>query len=357
MKITILIISLISFLSLLTIYSSTYPFLGKIVFFRQLIWLGISLFLLIFFSKFNYQRFWGISYPLYILNILLLVIVLFAGDPKFGARRWLQIFWLNFQPSELAKFSLILFLSRYYSRRSIYDLKDTFKTKNLFYGLILPFLSISIIILLILLQPDLGTSIILLIIFLGIVYIAKVRPVYILGFILLVILLSPFLFLLLKDYQRQRVLVFLNPNYDPLGAGYTIIQSKIAIGSGGIWGKGWLSGAQSQLRFLPAAYTDFIFASFAEEWGFLGSIFVAFLYYQFIYQILRNTQILSESYGRLISYGILFMFSSQIIINISMTLGLLPVVGIPSPLFSYGGSNLLISFISIGVLLNIAKKR
>lgn len=350
MRRIILIISSISLLSLLTIYSSTSHFLGKTVFLRQLIWLGLSLLFFFFFIRFNYQKLWGISYPLYIFSILLLVCVLFLGEPISGAKRWFQFSFFNFQPSELAKFSLVLFLSRYYSRKPAYDL-------NLFYSLILPFLFVLVGIILIFIQPDLGTAMILLIIFMGTLFIVKVKWTYILGFVLVMLALLPLFFFLLKDYQKQRLLVFFNPNYDPLGAGYTIIQSRIAIGSGKILGKGWLSGTQSQLRFLPAAYTDFIFSSFSEEWGFLGSIILVFLYYQLINQILLKSGIIFETFGRLISYGIFFMFTSQIIINISMSLGLLPVVGIPLPFFSYGGSNLLVNFISLGVLLNIIKKR
>ena len=350
MRRIILIISSLSLISLLTIYSVSSPFLGRAVFLRQLIWLGVSLPFFFFFMRFNYQKLWGISYPLYIFSILLLVCVLFLGEPRGGATRWLQISFLNFQPSELAKFSLVLFLSRYYSRRPAYDL-------NLFYSLILPFLFVLVTIILIFVQPDLGTAMILLIIFMAFLFIAKVKPAYILGFVLTILVLSPLIFLLLEDYQKQRLLVFLNPNRDPLGAGYTITQSKIAIGSGRFLGKGWLSGTQSQLRFLPAAYTDFTFSSFSEEWGFLGSIILVFFYYQLIKQILLKSSIISEAFGRLISYGIFFMLSSQIMINICMSLGLLPVVGTPLPFFSYGGSNLLMNFISLGVLLNIIRRR
>jgi rod shape determining protein RodA len=262
------------------------------------------------------------------------------------------------------KISLVILLSRYYSKKSVYDLKSIFlsserqdKIKELLGSLILPFSFVLVPVGLIFIQPDLGTALILLIIFMGTIFTVRLKWTYILGFILSLLFLSPFSFLFLKDYQKQRLLVFLNPNYDPLGAGYTIIQSKIAIGSGRIFGKGWLSGTQSQLRFLPAAYTDFIFSSFAEEWGFLGSVILVFLYYQLIVRMLCKSQRISEPFGRLISYNITFMLSIQIIINICMSLGLLPVVGIPLPFFSYGGSNLLISFISLGVLLNITKRR
>ncbi len=349
-------ISLISILGLLTIYSSTYLFFGKAIFFRQLIWFVISFSLLIILSRFNYQRFWDIGWPLYILSILLLVIVLILGDPKLGAKRWLQIYQLNFQPSELVKFSLIVLLSRYYSRKSIGDLTGISKSTDFFYSLILPFSFILIPFILILMQPDLGTAVILLIVFIGILFVKKVKPVYIFGFILSLILFSPFFFFLLKDYQKQRLLVFLNPNYDPLGIGYTIIQSKIAIGAGRVFGKGWFSGTQSQLKFLPAAYTDFIFASFAEEWGFLGCVILIFFFYQLMNKIFSVGEKITEPFGKLISYGILFLISSQVFINICMSLGLLPVVGIPLPFFSYGGSHLLINFISMGVLLNISKR-
>ncbi|MEI6631395.1 MAG: FtsW/RodA/SpoVE family cell cycle protein, partial [bacterium] len=180
---------------------------------------------------------------------------------------------------------------------------------------------------------------------------------YIILFLALAILSLPFLWHVLREYQRDRLMVFINPNIDPLGAGYTIIQSKIAIGSGGFFGKGWLSGTQSQLRFLPEAHTDFIFATFVEEWGFLGSAVILLLYYFLIRAGLNIAARTSDNFGRLLALGIAFMLGVQVFINISMNLGLAPVVGVPLFLMSYGGSSVIVTFISLGILANVDKTR
>jgi rod shape determining protein RodA len=167
----------------------------------------------------------------------------------------------------------------------------------------------------------------------------------------------PLLWYVLRDYQKDRLMVFLNPNIDPLGAGYTLIQSKIAIGSGGLFGKGWLSGTQGQLRFLPESHTDFIFASFAEEWGFLGSVILIFLYYFLIREALTIAQRSGDHFAKLLALGIALMLGLQVFVNISMTMGLMPIVGLPLPLMSYGGSSVVVTFIALGILVNIDKRR
>jgi len=206
-------------------------------------------------------------------------------------------------------------------------------------------------------QPDLGTGMILLFLFIAMLFLTNVRLRYIVALLSLVLLPMPFMWHLLKDYQKDRLLVFLNPNIDPLGAGYTVIQSKIAIGSGGFFGRGWLSGTQSQLRFLPEAHTDFIFAGFSEEWGLLGGIGLLFLYYLLIRQGFLIAQRTQDHFGKLMAYGISLMLSIQVAINIAMNMGLAPVVGIPLPLMSYGGSSVFVTFIALGILVNIDKTR
>jgi rod shape determining protein RodA len=186
---------------------------------------------------------------------------------------------------------------------------------------------------------------------------SNVRFKYILIFLLIVVLFLPFSWNLLRDYQKERIMVFLNPNVDPLGAGYTVIQSKIAIGSGGFFGKGWLSGTQSQLHFLPESHTDFIFATFTEEWGFFGGILLIYLYYLLIKQGILIAEKTSDHFGKLLSLGISLMLCFQISVNIAMNLGLAPVVGLPLPLMSYGGSSVLVTFAALGILVNINKTR
>ncbi|HPL82931.1 MAG TPA: rod shape-determining protein RodA [Candidatus Omnitrophota bacterium] len=356
----LLITLLIATISILSIYSCTYQRESKAwqtIYQRQMLWviLGALLFLVI--SNINYRRFWDWTYFLYALAVFFLLLVLFLGSVRLGAQRWLRFGWFNFQPSELAKIVMTIFLARYFSRKSPEDVSLLSGKFGILRGLIVPLFFISIPMGLIIEQPDLGTGMILLFLFIAMLFLTNVRLRYIVALLSLVLLPMPFMWHLLKDYQKDRLLVFLNPNIDPLGAGYTVIQSKIAIGSGGFFGRGWLSGTQSQLRFLPEAHTDFIFAGFSEEWGLLGGIGLLFLYYLLIRQgflIAKRTQ---DHFGKLMAYGISLMLSIQVVINIAMNMGLAPVVGIPLPLMSYGGSSVFVTFIALGILVNIDKTR
>jgi rod shape determining protein RodA len=248
-------------------------------------------------------------------------------------------------------------LARYFSLKSVDDISVKAVKFGISRGLILPFIFVSIPMGLIVEQPDLGSAIIIFFIFITMLYISGVKLKYIVIFLLIFVLSLPVFWQILRDYQKERILVFLNPNIDPLGAGYTVIQSKIAIGSGGLFGKGWLSGTQSQLRFLPESHTDFVFASFAEEWGLVGSMVLVFLYYLLIRQGIKIALKTHDHFGRLLALGISLMLCVQVFINIAMNLGLAPVVGLPLPLMSYGGSSVLITFISLGILANIGKTR
>ncbi|MCM8801625.1 MAG: rod shape-determining protein RodA [Candidatus Omnitrophica bacterium] len=351
---------LISTLGILSIYSATHDKPGRLwqdIYKRQLLWvsLGLSMFLII--SHFNYRRIWDWIYPLYGLSVLFLAMVFLLGITRLGAQRWLKIGWFNFQPTELTKLVMIIVLAGYFSRKSPDNISLLVKRMNLWQGLILPFILVAIPVGLILEQPDLGSAVMLIFIFICIIYLSEVRLRYIIIFLLTLLALTPFFWYFLRDYQKERVIVFLNPNIDPLGAGYTIIQSKIAIGSGGLFGKGWLSGTQSQLHFLPESHTDFIFASFTEEWGFLGAIFLLGLYYLLIWQGILVSQRTTDPFGRLICLGISLSLAFQVAINIAMNLGLAPVVGLPLPLMSYGGSSVLVTFISLGLLVNIDKTK
>ena len=356
----LLITLLIATISILSIYSCTYQRESKAwqtIYQRQMLWviLGALLFLVI--SNINYRRFWDWTYFLYALAVFFLLLVLFLGSVRLGAQRWLRFGWFNFQPSELAKIVMTIFLARYFSRKSPEDVSLLSGKFGIFRGLIVPFFFISIPMGLIIEQPDLGTGMILLFLFIAMLFLTNVRLRYIVALLSLVLLPMPFMWHLLKDYQKDRLLVFLNPNIDPLGAGYTVIQSKIAIGSGGFFGRGWLSGTQSQLRFLPEAHTDFIFAGFSEEWGLLGGVGLLFLYYLLIRQGFLIAQRTQDHFGKLMAYGISLMLSIQVAINIAMNMGLAPVVGIPLPLMSYGGSSVFVTFIALGILVNIDKTR
>ena len=180
---------------------------------------------------------------------------------------------------------------------------------------------------------------------------------YVVTFLLAIICTSPVFWHMLRGYQKERLLVFLNPNIDPLGAGYTLIQSKIAIGSGGLFGKGWLFGTQSQLHFLPEAHTDFIFATLSEEWGLFGGSLLLLLYYLLIREGFLIAQRTNDYFGKLLAWGISLMLGMQVFVNIAMTMGLMPVVGLPLPLMSYGGSSMVVTFIALGILVNIDRRR
>ncbi len=358
--IILVIALLICSLGVLSIYSSTYQKEGELwqsIFQRQILWiiLGLALFSIV--SNISYRRFWDWTYVLYCVAFLFLLSVFFLGTTRLGAQRWLRIGWFNFQPTEFAKIVMVIFLARYFSRKAVDDIDLLSGKFGIFRGIILPFFFTAMPIALIIEQPDLGSGIILLILFISMLYLTHVRLRYIFIFLLLIVLPLPFMWRMLHDYQRDRLLVFLNPNIDPLGAGYTVIQSKIAIGSGWLMGKGWLSGTQSQLHFLPESHTDFIFATFSEEWGFLGSAALLFLYFLLIRQGFLIAQRTGDSFGRLLALGITLMLSIQVSVNVAMNLGLAPVVGIPLPLMSYGGSSIFVTFIALGILVNIDKTR
>ena len=316
---------------------------------KQVIWMCAGIVAFLIMLTLNYRKLANFIYPLYGLTILLLVLVLIFGRTRLGAHRWLTLGGLNFQPSEFAKIVVILTLARYLGQRRpgvISGMED-------FKSLLIPFLIAALPIFLIIKQPDLGTALSLLPVVFCMLYIWGARIKHLFFILIGMTGLSPFLWQLLKSYQKMRLTVFLNPDIDPLGAGYAIIQSKIAIGSGGIFGKGWLKGTQSQLNFLPERHTDFIFSVLAEEWGLIGAMVLIFLYLLLIRRALAITSETSETFGKLIASGIVAMFSFHIVVNIAMSMGLMPVVGLPLPLLSYGGSSLLTTMISLGILESI----
>ncbi len=358
--IILIIAILISVVGILSIYSSTYQKEGKLwqaVYKRQILWLILGLALFFIMSNLDYRRLWDWTYFLYILALFFLFLVFILGTARLGAQRWLRIAWFNFQPSELVKLIIVIFLARYFSQKSADDISLLSAKFGILRGFILPFLFVAIPLGLIVEQPDLGSGVMLFLLFLAVLYLTGIRLRYIFILLLIVILVLPLFWQILRDYQKERLMVFLNPNIDPLGAGYTIIQSKIAIGSGGFFGKGWLAGTQSQLYFLPESHTDFIFATFAEQWGLFGSGVLLFLYYFLINQGFLIAQRTRDHFARLLAFGISLMLGIQIFINIAMNLGLAPVVGLPLPLMSYGGSSMVVTFIALGILVNIDKQR
>jgi rod shape determining protein RodA len=317
--------------------------------------LGVIVFLLM--SSFAYRWLWDGVYFLYGFIILLLSLVFALGIVRLGAQRWLKFGGMNFQPSELAKVVVIILLARYFSKKSLGDISLAPSRLGLLRAVILPFAFVAVPMALIIEQPDLGSALLLLFIFIAMLFLANIRMSHVLIICSGIILAVPVFWRFLRGYQKERLLVFLNPNIDPLGAGYTLIQSKIAIGSGGFFGKGWLSGTQSQLRFLPESHTDFIFAALAEEWGLLGCVILLFLFYLLIREGLLIASRTTNSFGRLLACGISVMLGIQSVVNIAMTMGLMPVVGVPLPLMSYGGSSIVVTFAALGILANINRSR
>lgn len=360
-SLTILLIALlICILSVLSIFSSTFQREGlawQNIYQRQLLWVGLGVLLFLIVANVNYRRFWDWTYFLYLASLFFLLLVFILGAVRLGAQRWLRFGWFNFQPSELAKIVMAIFLARYFSLKDETNVTLLAERFGLFRALVLPLLFIAIPMGLIIEQPDLGTGLLILLMFIPMLFLANIKLKYLFFLFISAVISVPFLWNFLRGYQKDRLMVFLNPNIDPLGAGYTVIQSKIAIGSGGFLGRGWLSGTQSQLRFLPEAHTDFIFASFSEEWGLLGGIVLMFLYYLLIRKGFMIAQRTRDQFGRLLAYGISILLAIQVIINIAMNMGLAPIVGIPLPLMSYGGSSMFITFIALGILANIDKSR
>lgn len=351
---------LIALSGILSIYSSNCQkelLAAQALYKRQILWVILGLFVFFALSRMNYRRLWDATYFLYAFAVLLLLLVFILGSVRLGAQRWLKVAWFNFQPSEIVKLIMVIFLARYFSTKSASDVNLPAKSWGAWHALVLPFLFLIVPALLIIEQPDLGSGAMVLVIFLVMLYLSGANLRHLFVFLILASLFLPVFWHFLRDYQRDRLLVFLNPNIDPLGAGYTVIQSKIAIGSGGLFGKGWLSGTQSQLFFLPEAHTDFIFASFAEERGLFGCGIILLLYYILIrcgFIIADKTQ---DAFGRLLAGGISSMLCIQCLVNIAMTMGLAPVVGLPLPLMSYGGSSVVVTFAGLGILANINKTR
>lgn len=388
-----IISSLIS-IGLIAVYSATHLAAqsGGSYFSKQLLISIFGLILMISFAFIPFRYIQRSSYMFYGLNILLLIIVLIFGSRGYGAERWLVIGPFRLQPSEFCKLATIMAVANYLSKSEV-DI-NKFKYLSVSIGLIiLPFILIAR-------QPDLGTSLVFLAVILPLLYWAGLnwfylfvfitplvtlllsfnfyafliwmilisivlivshrKPVILIGIFLLHIivgLITPVLWAQLKPYQQQRILTFANPEADPQGAGYQIIQSKVAIGSGGIWGKGFLDGTQTQLRFLPAQHTDFIFSVIGEEWGFSGVLVVILLFVILLLYLIYLAGLVRSKYSSLIIIGVTTVLFFHIVVNIGMTIGLAPVTGLPLPFISYGGSFLLSMFLMMGLIMNFSFNR
>ena len=301
--------------------------------------------LMIVISFFNI-RLWHItSYFIYFIIILLLIWVSTYGIKVSGSQRWINLYFIVLQPSELMKIGIILCLAKYYHRLKIDNI-------NSFTSILVALSIILVPIILVLSQPDLGTSVLIASSGLIILWLAGVKMKYFFISFITFLISLPFIISFLKPYQKLRILTFLDPDRDPLGAGYQIIQSKIAIGSGGLSGKGFLKGTQSYLEFLPEKHTDFIFTLFSEEFGFIGSICLLLIYSIIIIRIIRIGVISRSDFAKLFCFGFAFAIFVYIVVNLCMVLGLLPIVGSPLPILSYGGSSMLATMIGFGIVLS-----
>ena len=285
------------------------------------------------------------AYVIYAIVLFFLIWAALYGVKASGSQRWIDLYFINLQPSELMKIAIIACLAKYYHRAGL-DKVNTFH--SVFSVLIILILPIMLVVA----QPDLGTSILIALSGLVVIWLAGLNIKYFIYSLITLIISLPFVISFLKPYQKARVLTFLNPDRDPLGAGYQIIQSKIAVGSGGLTGKGFLKGTQSYLEFLPEKHTDFIFTLFAEEYGFLGSLGLLLIYIIIIYRVLKIGSISRSYFAKLFCYGYASAIFFYVTVNMSMVLGLLPIVGSPLPIMSYGGSSMLATMIGFAIVMS-----
>ncbi len=344
---------LIAAMALINLYSATYAgrTAGGAAFIRQLYFFLAGFSIIIIIHLFDYRLLLTWNYPLYGIVVCLLLFSLLFGSSIAGTQRWINLGFFRLQPSEPAKLMLVISLASYYYRR---DTGRGFKISQLF----VPIALTLVFFVLVLKQPDLGTALMFAGIFISMTLFVKLKwstVGIILGGTSAVIPLGWKFFL--RPYQKQRILTFLNPENDPSNSGYHITQSKIAVGSGLKFGKGYLKGTQGHLHFLPERHTDFAFSVWAEEWGFAGSLFFLAVYFFMILWGLNVCLASRDKFGVLLAFGIVSLIFWQAVINLLMVMGLLPVVGIPLPLFSYGGSSLLTTLIGIGLLMNIRMRR
>ena len=351
--ILLLVLLIVAAISILNLYSATYSIRdlgGSRIFDKQIYWflIGFGVFLLM--TTFNYYTLERFAYPIYFVSIALLILVLFVGKITSGSQRWLNLGLFSFQPSELAKIAILLVLAKFFNEKGghkQYLLRDLWK----------PFVLIGIPSVLILKEPDLGTAILLMAMSFSVILFVNINWKSLVILVISALSVAPFIWFNLKEYQQMRILTFISPGMDPLGSGYHINQSKIAIGSGLFWGKGFLKGTQTRLHFLPEQHTDFAFSVLAEEWGFIGSVFLLLIYLFLIMWGLNIAKKSKDKFGSFIAIGVVALIFWQVTINVGMVTGLLPVVGIPLLLFSYGGSSLISTMALMGLLMNISMRR
>ena len=340
----IFLILLLGVISLFAMYSSEQ---GKFSYYTQSHLYRFVIFFTVFIIVAFFRiQFWSKSaYLFYFIILILLFAVDFYGVTASGSKRWINLFFINLQPSELMKVALIIFLARYYYK---IPLENVSNIKHI----VLPLFALIVPVFLVASQPDLGTAILIAFGGFAVIWLAGLRIKFFLYSFFILICLIPIGVSFLKPYQKSRILTFFNPERDPLGAGYQIIQSKIAVGSGGIFGKGFLQGSQSYLDYLPEKHTDFIFTLFSEEFGFVGSIVLLLIYALIISRIIATGTQSKSDFAKLYCFGFAAAFFFYVTVNMSMVLGLLPIVGAPLPIMSYGGSAMLSMMIGLGIVMS-----
>lgn len=349
----LVLLLLLAAISIVNLYSATYPIRdvgGSQVFVKHIYWYLIGLTVFLVMTTFNYYVLQQLAYPLYLIAVALLIFVLFMGKTTSGSQRWISLGPISFQVSELAKISVVIVLAKFFSEGEKYQ-------KYSWRDLLQPLILIGIPAFLILKEPDLGTTLHLVVATLSMFLFIKVNWKSVAVLAVPALAVAPFVWSKLKPYQQNRILTFLRPDMDPLGAGYHIHQSKIAIGSGQFWGKPFLQGTQTRLHFLPEQHTDFAFSVLAEEWGFAGSLIILLIYLFLMLWCLNIAKAAKNKFGSLLAVGIIAVIFWQVVINVGMVTGLLPVVGIPLVFFSYGGSSLVTTMAAMGLIMNISMRR
>jgi rod shape determining protein RodA len=336
-----LLVGMLIVLGLLTIFSARADWL------RQVLWVALGIGAYSVAATFDYRRLRRLAPYLYAGMLVLLVAVHLAGRTALGARRWLSVGGFPLEPSELSKLLLVLVLAGYLSRL------ERLSWRALAGALLL----VAPPAYLILTQPDLGTTIVFVAVLMGMLFLAGARPWQLASLIGVALVALPLLPHLLHGYQRQRLEIFLNPAQDPLGAGYNLLQARIAVGAGGLFGQGWLHGLQGQLGFVPERATDFVFAIFAEEFGLLGSLVLLAIFGVLLIRLLRSAAVAPDRFGELVVGGVFVMIFVQVVENVGMNVGVLPIAGIPLPLISYGGSATITTMAALGLVQSVMLRR
>ena len=337
----ILVIGIISIFAMYSSDGGDFSYHTK----SHLLRFSIFFLMMVFISFINIKTWHSLGYLFYIIVLALLFWASFYGITVQGSQRWISLYFINLQPSELMKVAIIICFAKYYHRM---QLENVNKFKNIIIPLLVLFIPISLVVS----QPDLGTSILVALSGIIVLWLAGVNIKYFFYSSLIFIISAPFVISFLKPYQKLRILTFFDPDKDPLGAGYQIIQSKIAVGSGGLTGKGFLKGTQGYLEFLPEKHTDFIFTLYSEEFGFIGSLILLLLYAIMIFRIIRIGSLSRSFFGKFFCYGFGSAIFVYITVNMAMVLGLVPIVGSPLPIMSYGGSSMLATMIGLGIVMS-----